>query len=295
MAASAAIRKNAEQSSASGPTPGTGIAALAAAAAARKKSEQSLPCEPASSRSTGIAAMAAAAAARKAKAAESSMPRSAAATGMPPTGTESAAAAAAEAALAAARKKAEGKAVNGSAAFGTAAKAGNGADSAQKTATPRNGNTSDTPGGMGNIDTSTEISVSMINESPMARPSVSGGSSNDGEADVQTSSAIAAKSETMSEEKKDHASSVYKLQRTRNKQAEWVAAVKAAIEGGSVSSDCATDEAIAAEEDFSVRPPPVPACYTQTDWLAAINATIVKVKKKPKTPKNSGEQPGSSY
>jgi hypothetical protein len=142
------------------------------------------------------------------------------------------------------------------------------------------------------VNTSIEVSNSRAKESPMTRPAAIENSSSF-DSDVQPAlSSAPSKADEPSSAEENHVSSLYKLQRTRNKQVEWVEALKAAIAGTreATASEAARDGSLSeTEEDFSVKSPPMPTRYTQADWLAAISSTIVKVKKRKKAKSTEDE------
>jgi len=266
MAASAEARKKEEQSSA---VPSGGIAAMAAAAAARKKNQQSLSSGN-DGPANGIAAMAAAAAMRK-------KAEAAASTSAPANGI------AAMAAAAAALKNGESKATVHEDSDSTAASSG-----IPATASCAAVGTTEIA-----VNTSIEVSNSRAKESPMTRPAAIENSSSF-DSDVQPAlSSAPSKADEPSSAEENHVSSLYKLQRTRNKQVEWVEALKAAIAGtgeATALEAAAREESTSeTEEDFSVKSPPMPTRYTQADWLAAISSTIVKVKKRKKAKSTEDE------
>ena len=137
----------------------------------------------------------------------------------------------------------------------------------------------------GRKDTGVLVSVSRASQDSLVRPLLSRGTTNDNKSNVEISPADlrVARLDSEMEERDQPFSSMYKLQPTRNNQAEWVAAVKEAVQGSAAMPAHARDDGAAADEDFFVQAPPTPIRYTQADWLAAIDFTIKKVKKKPKT------------
>ena len=265
-AATAARQKQVKEvGESTAPNAAAGIAALAAAAANRKKSEEN-----------GRLATVAAETRNEVDPSSSFAGASASIHAHKDDATAPSAGVLAMAAAVAARKRAERSNLAApETGIAAVAQQRNGADSSSALEISENG------AGLGDA-------VAIAAAGSMAFSAGSNARSDDSKATggVAVTSQSLATTTSENEESKQPFSNAYKLRSTRSNQAEWVDAVKRAIQECSATTHATVKgDAATLDEDFLVQAPPTPTRYTQTDWLAAINSTITKVKKKPKAPK----------